>query len=300
MNDGDVGPEAAEPGLPVTVVIATRDRRVELLRTLGHLRDLPERPEIIVVDNASSDGTAEAVRARFPGVEVVRAARNLGAPARNIGVRAARTPYVAFSDDDSWWEPGALRLAARTFADHPHLGLLAARVLVGEERVPDPINAALAATPLLAGTDQPGPPVLGFLACGSVVRRRAFLDAGGFSPVLFFPGEEQLLAYDLAALGWDRCYVPGVVAVHEPSRRRGPTSDRREAELRNALLTVWLRRSARVALRESVRLAARTFNDPESRAAMLGALRRMPHAMTGRRRLPASVEAEARLLEAGP
>jgi hypothetical protein len=66
------------------------------------------------------------------------------------------------------------------------------------------------------------------------------------------------------------------------------------------LLTVWLRRSARVALRESVRLAARTFNDPESRAAMLGALRRMPHAMTGRRRLPASVEAEARLLEAGP
>ncbi|MEV7966942.1 glycosyltransferase [Sphaerisporangium sp. NPDC088356] len=293
--------DGAEAGVvPVTVVIATRNRREELLHTLSRLRSLPERPAVIVVDNASSDGTSGAVRDRFPEARVIRLSRNLGAPARNVGVQAARTPYVAFSDDDSWWEPGALRLAARTFSEYPRLGLLAAHVLVGAERLPDPINAALAAMPLPGDAAQPGPSVLGFLACASVVRRRAFLDAGGFSAVLFFPGEEQLLAYDLAALGWDRCYVPGVVAVHEPSRRRGPAAGRRQAELRNALLTVWLRRSARVALRETVRLAARTLQDRDSRAAMLGALRRMPYAMNGRRRLPASVEADARLIETRP
>jgi GT2 family glycosyltransferase len=294
-----VDEDAVETGaVPITVVIATRNRKEGLLRTLRRLEALPERPGVIVVDNASSDGTAGAVRTHFPAVEVIRLSRNLGAPARNVGVLAARTPYVAFSDDDSWWEPGALRLAARTFAACPRLGLLAAHVLVGTERVPDPINAALASTPSPAGKDLPGPPVLGFLACGSVVRRRAFMHAGGFSAVLFFPGEEQLLAYDLAALGWDRCYVPGVVAVHEPSGQRGPSAHRRQAELRNALLTVWLRRSARVALRETVRLGARALRDPDSRAAMLAALRRLPHVITRRRALPASIEADARLVEA--
>jgi hypothetical protein len=43
--------------VPVTVVIATRDRRDELLTTLGHLRALPERPPVIVVDNGSTDGS---------------------------------------------------------------------------------------------------------------------------------------------------------------------------------------------------------------------------------------------------
>src|SRR4051812_1458222 len=163
LMTGDEGrPGAGRRGPAVTVVIATRDRRDELLRTLGRLRELPERPPLIVVDNASSDGTADAVRARFPAVEVVRAARNLGAPARNLGVRAARTPYVAFSDDASWWEPGALHRAAEAFDAHPGLGLIAAHTLVGPARRPDPINAAMAGTPLPGAPGLPGPPVLGF------------------------------------------------------------------------------------------------------------------------------------------
>ncbi|MGI8331164.1 glycosyltransferase family 2 protein [Actinomadura scrupuli] len=297
MTGGEVRPGAGRHGPQVTVVIATRDRRDELLRTLGRLRDLPERPPVIVVDNASSDGTADAVRARFPGVAVVRAARNLGAPARNLGVRAARTPYVAFSDDDSWWEPGALGRAAEAFDAHPGLGLIAAHTLVGPARRPDPINAAMAGTPLPGEPGLPGPPVLGFLACASVVRRRAFLEAGGFSPVLFFVGEERLLAYDLAAAGWSRCYLPGVVAVHEPSASRPPSGRRHRAELRNTLLTAWLRRPARTALRETGRLAARAARDPDARAALAGALRRMPSALLRRRRLPAAVERAARLIE---
>ncbi|GGK94087.1 glycosyl transferase [Sphaerisporangium melleum] len=280
-----------EPGAaPVTVVVATRNRREELLRTLERLRDLPERPPVIVVDNASSDGSPEQVRRRFPEAVLIRLAHNLGAPARNVGVLAARTPYVAFSDDDSWWEPGALRAAARAFGAHPSLGLIAARVLVGDEGVSDPLNAVLAGSPLPRREGQAGPPVLGFLACGSVVRREAFLAAGGFSPVIFFPGEEQLLAYDMAALGWDLCYVPDVVAVHRPSLQRAPKASRRRIQARNALLTVWLRRPLGVVLRETARLAARTPRDPVAGQAVLAALLRLPLVVAGRRRLPERVE----------
>ncbi|WP_240487360.1 glycosyltransferase family 2 protein [Actinomadura flavalba] len=282
----------------MTVVVATRNRRAELLATVRRLRALPERPEVIVVDNGSTDGTSAAVRGLADaGVLALRLGRNLGAPARNVGAAAARTPYVAFSDDDSWWEPGALARAADVLDRNPRLGLLAARTLVGRWRASDPINAAMAKTPLPAGPALPGPPVLGFLACAAVVRRGAFLDVGGFSEVLFFVGEERLLAYDLAAAGWDLCHVPEVVAIHDPSPRRAGGSARRRAELRNTLLTAWLRRPARVAVRETVRLTARAGTDRAALPALAGAARRLPAALAERRPLPRPVERAARLLE---
>jgi GT2 family glycosyltransferase len=282
----------------MTVVIATRDRRAELIRTLRNLTALAEAPAVVVVDNASRDGTAQAVSARFPRVRVLRLPRNLGAAARTAGVRAARTPYVAFSDDDSWWEPGALRRAAEVFEAHPRLGLIAARTLVGPERADDPVNAAMAGSPLRAGGGLPGPPVLGFLACASVVRRRAFLEVGGFDRLLFFVGEEQMLAMDLAARGWGLAYVPDVVAVHEPSSHRPPSRWRLRAELRNALLTAWMRRPARVALGETARLAGAAVRDADARAALAGAAGRLPAALARRRPLPPRVERDVRLLEA--
>jgi GT2 family glycosyltransferase len=283
-----------------TVVIATRNRRSELLRTLDRLGALPERPAIVVVDNGSGDGTPAAVRTGHPGVRVVPLGRNRGAEARNIGVHLARTPYVAFSDDDSWWEPGALERAADLFDAHPRLGLIAAHTMVGPGRQPDPVNAAMAGTPLPGEPGLPGPEVLGFLACASVVRRRAFLDVGGFSPLLFFVGEERLLAYDLAAAGWGRCYVSDIVAVHEPSRRRPPARDRRRAELRNTLLTTWMRRPCRVAVRATMRLGADALRDDDSRAALAAAVLRMPAALAGRRPLPPAVERGVRRLAEGP
>lgn len=283
------------PGRPVTVVIATRNRCRELLRTLARLRRLPERPPVIVVDNASADGTADAVRERFPGVRVVPLPRNAGAAARNAGARRARTRYVAFSDDDSWWQPGALAAAAAALDEDPRLGLIAARTVVGPGRSPDPVNAIMARSPL---RDRGEPEVLGFLACACVVRRTAFLDAGGFSELLFFVGEERLLAYDLAADGWGRRYLPGVVAVHEPSARRAEPGERQRAERRNLLLTAWLRRPAAVAAAETLRLAGDAARDPVARAALAGVLRRLPAALRSRRRLPPGVEHKIRVLAA--
>jgi GT2 family glycosyltransferase len=280
----------------LTVVIITRNRRAGLLDTIARLEDLPERPVVVVVDNGSEDDTVAAVRAKHPDVRLVPLGRNRGAVARDIGVHLARTPYVAFSDDDSWWEPGALARAADLFDAHPRLGLIAARILVGSGRVPDPVNAAMAASPLPAEPGAPGPSVLGFLACGAIVRRRAFLEAGGFSSLLFFVGEERLLAYDLAAAGWQRCHVPEIVAVHDPSAHRPPARDRRRIELRNLVLTAWMRRPAATALGTTARLAAAAVRDGDARSALLAAAVRLPAALVRRRPVPRAVEADIRRL----
>lgn len=265
----------------VGVVVATRNRRGYLLRTLAELESLPERPPIVVVDNASSDGTAAAVASEFPRVELVVLDRNCGAFARNLGVRQLQTPLVAFSDDDSWWQPGALSRAGETFRSFRRVGLLAARILVGDERRLDPVSAVMqGATP----PGLPGPRVHGFLGCGAVVRRAAFLEAGGFHIRLMVGGEEELAAIDIRLAGWELCYAEDVVALHFPAR--GNREDRTELGLRNRLWTSWLRMPATRALRDTAALARAAATDSVARRAMLGALRGLPWALRSRRPVP--------------
>ncbi len=64
-------------------------------------------------------------------------------------------------------------------------------------------------SPLPVEPDLPGPPVLGFLACAAIVRRKAYLEVGGFDPRMMIGGEEELLAADLASAGWGLAYVGG-------------------------------------------------------------------------------------------
>ena len=277
---------------PVAVVIATRNRGPELLGTLARLRALDEQPSIMVVDNGSTDGTAELVRIRCPAVQVVGLRRNRGAAARTIGARLVDSPYVAFSDDDSWWAPGALGQAAELLDRHPRLAVLAARVLVGPDRRRDPVCDEMAHSPLGRAADLPGPSVLGFIACGAVVRRSAFLEVGGFHTRLGVGGEEELLAVDLAARGWGLAYVEEVVAYHHPSPSRDPSA-RRRVQVRNVLWSAWLRRPLGGAARQTVHLAARAMRQPGAWSGILLALLGLPWVL--RERHPVHPELEAAL-----
>ncbi len=138
----------------ITVVIITRNRRAELLHTLDRLAELPERPPVIVADNGSTDGTAEAVARLHGGVRLPRFSRNLGALGRNVAVREVRSPYTAFCDDDSWWEPGSLEIAVDRLDRHPLLATATARILVEPAGTEDPIVEELRSPPV------PGPPWL--------------------------------------------------------------------------------------------------------------------------------------------
>jgi GT2 family glycosyltransferase len=277
-----------------TAVVLTRNRLAPLLQTLERLTELPERPPIVVVDNGSEDGTPDAVHERFPDAEVVRLPDNRGAAGRNAGVRRARTELVAFCDDDSWYAPGALARAASVFGAHPRLGLVAARILVGLEGRLDPTCRTMARSPL--GGDGPGPRVLGFVACGAIVRRTAFLEAGGFHARYAIGGEEQLLALDMAAAGWELAYVDAVVAHHHPPRY-GPKPGRRRVATRNDLWSAWLRRPLRGALQQTARLAWSARHDGEGRAGLVDAVRGAPRVVRERRPVPAHVERALRAIE---
>jgi glycosyltransferase involved in cell wall biosynthesis len=106
----------------ISVVIPTKDRKELLGACLESLRRQTLAPsQLIVVDNGSSDGTAEFVRERFPGVIVAREARPGVDRARNRGVAEATAPLVAFADDDVILPPTWLESLAGCF-DDPKVG----------------------------------------------------------------------------------------------------------------------------------------------------------------------------------
>lgn len=274
------------------------DARWRIVRTLRELRALPEQPEIVVVDNGSADGTPEHVRAMFPGVRVVALGENLGAAGRNAGVAAVSAPYVAFAEDDSWYEPGALARAADVLDRHPDVALINAHVRVGAERRPEPLHADMVGTAVAERPGVPGHPILSFLEGASIVRRDAFLAAGGFDPRLRVGGPEEHLAADLLAAGWRLRYVPAIGARHVPDHG-APSPLVRRLGLRN---TLWFACSRRPPRRAVAWMLHVLRDSPPNRATALGLLgfaRRLPGLLHERRPLPAHVEADMALLD-GP
>ncbi|MEE6178270.1 glycosyltransferase family 2 protein [Mycobacterium sp. 050134] len=285
-----------QPDARLSVVVITHNRRAELDRTLGRLADLPEQPRVIVVDNASTDGTADMVRSRYPGVVLLTPGINLGAVGRNLGVRAADTPYVAFCDDDTWYDPGALRLAADLLDAHPSLAVVTGNIIVEPRGTLDAICTEMAQSPLPRTPGIPGHPLLSFLAGVSIVRRQAFIDAGGFSARLWLGGEEELLASDLARAGWHMSHVPEIVAHHQASRLRDAHLRRRHG-IRNTLWFNWLRRPLPGAAVRTARLLRRLLRDRVTAQGIADALRGLPWVLRERNPVPTNVERGYRQLE---
>ncbi|MFL6189348.1 MAG: glycosyltransferase family 2 protein, partial [Actinomycetes bacterium] len=163
-----------------------------------------------------------------------------------------------------------------------------------EERL-DPVCDEMAHSPLPPADDLPGPSVLGFIACGAVVRRSAFLEVGGFHARLGVGGEEELLAVDLAAGGWGLAYVDEVVTHHHPSPSRDP-SGRRRVQVRNALWAAWLRRPLGGAARQTAQLAALAVHQRGASSGLLLAVLGLPWVLRERRPVPRELEAALRTL----
>jgi GT2 family glycosyltransferase len=206
--------------MTLDVVVVTYESARHLPRCLA---GLPAGTEVVVVDNASSDGSAELARAL--GAQVVRNPRNLGfAAAANQGVRLGKGDLVLFLNPDATIDPESLeRLAAAVgdddgvFAAGPRLRHPDGR----EQRAWWPFPSASAtwvealglhrlrrATP---GQDGSVPFVVG--AC-LLARRRHFEALGGFDERYWLYGEEADLCYRAARRGWTVRYVPEAAAEH--------------------------------------------------------------------------------------
>ncbi|MEI2415168.1 glycosyltransferase [Orrella sp. JC864] len=281
----------------ITLVLLTYNRRQEALRTIAANLRSAGCP-LVVVDNGSQDGTAQAVRQAFPQVRLVCLERNLGAAGRNAGVRQVTTQYVAFADDDTCWEPGALAQAVRLLDAYPQAGILNARVLVGPQRRPDPANAPMAASPL-PGPPGLGPELIGYMAGACVMRTGLFLEVGGYHPRLFIGGEEALLALDAMQRGWRIHYAPALATCHRPSPRRD-SALRRRMLARNAVWTAWLRLPAAQAWQATRRQLACAGGLAARMRLASDVLRGLPWLVRHRRVLDPAVLDKLRRVAAGP
>jgi GT2 family glycosyltransferase len=279
----------------ISIVILTYNRIDELIRTLEHTFALPEMPCVVVVDNASTDATSRIVAQRFPEVRLISLKHNIGAAARNIGVQQVQTPYVAFSDDDSWWAQGSLNKAVELLEAYPTIAALCARILLGPEEREDPICKQMEYSPL-PSDGLPGPALLGFIACAVVFRRDAYLEVGGYEEKFFVGGEEELLTLDLLSNGWSLVYSPELTVHHYPSSQRDNIG-RQKIVVRNALWVAWLRLPLSAAVRKSWQLCRAAPSRSVTKAALLNAARELPWVWRKRRVLPPEVQAMYRRLQ---
>ncbi len=169
----------------VSIVLATHNRREVVLHTLAQLGSsgMPrDRYEIIVVDNASTDGTPAAVAPHAD--RVIRLRRNRGSCAKAYAERLASGRFVVFLDDDSYPLPGTLERMIERFESDPALGAAGFTVTLPDGQLE---GAAL-------------PDV--FVGCGVGFRRDALRAAGGLDKSFFMQAEEYDLAFRIAEAGW--------------------------------------------------------------------------------------------------
>jgi glycosyltransferase involved in cell wall biosynthesis len=101
-----------------------------LQTTLERLRQLPDGPlDIMVADNASSDGTGEMVRREFPAVRLIPQSENKPLVGYNLAFRAVTTPYVLVLDDDSTPQPGTLAKMIACLERNPGIGAAAGNIV---------------------------------------------------------------------------------------------------------------------------------------------------------------------------
>lgn len=278
----------------ISIVIIARNRAQSLEKSLQKLLRLHKSVPIIVVDNHSDDDSARVVSERYPAVRLIQLAENYGSAGRNVGVQSAQTPYIAFADDDSWWAGNALRTSVAYFERYPDLGLIQGKILLHGERL-EPACQLMGESPITTPRHFPGRCILGFVACGAIVRKEAFLAAGGFHRQFGVGGEEELIALDMAEQGWKLAYFQDILAYHYPSPQRNKTR-RRELAVRNHLWSVWLRRSRGNLLAETAPLLTRAFTDGTVRQGVLEAFKGLPWILKERKPLSAALEHEVEKL----
>lgn len=231
---------AVSPAL--SVVVPSRDGRAWLTAGLpALLADLEGLgAEVIVVDDASADGTAGWLAECFPGVRVVRMARPTGfAAACNAGARAASSPVLAFLNNDAEVRPGWARALLDELAAHPEAAIVGALSL--RRDAPEIVDSAgIRLSPSGAASDvaigrpassvAPGSDEVAAVSGVSLAARSAwFTAAGGFDERLYMYFEDVELCLRAWLHGHTVRLAPAAVVLHAG----GATAGSRYAPLRN-------------------------------------------------------------------
>ncbi|MGI4790071.1 MAG: glycosyltransferase family 2 protein [Janthinobacterium lividum] len=191
--------------------------------------------DVWVVDNASKDGSADAVRAAFPQVHLIENPNNAGfGAANNLALKSAAGEYLLLLNSDAFVQPGAVAALVAYLKSHPEAGIVGPRLLNSDGsrqlscyRFPSPkrawlenlgLTGLLARHPVLGDyqswahdTEKSVEWVIG--AC-LLVRREAYIQAGSFDEVFFMYQEETDWQRRVRDCGWDIALTPAAIVTH--------------------------------------------------------------------------------------
>src|SRR5215212_10215254 len=206
--------------------------------------NLWERTEVLVVDNASTDGSVEMLRARFPGVRLIALPANLGfTRGNNVGIAASRGKYIFVLNPDTVACPGSIAALADYMEEHVEVGIAGPRLLnpdgslqPSRRRFPTLVAALVESTPVeqwfpnalplrrLYMADRPDGETqqVDWLSGAALMCRAETLrQVGLFDPGYFMFSEEVDLCRRVAAAGWSVAYLPAAEIIHYGGRSTG-------------------------------------------------------------------------------
>jgi GT2 family glycosyltransferase len=262
----------------VIVSFNTRDTLREcMVSVYREVRSL--RVQVIVVDNASADGSAAMIEREFPEVVLIRSEINLGfGPANNLGFRSALGRYIVLLNSDAFLTERSLELSVAHMDANPHVGLGGGR-LIGRDGSWQPsgrmfptifsdliVLSGLAArfprsrffgrTDRTWANDMEAAEVDWVPGAYSIIRTEALADAGPFDPRFFLYSEEVDLCKRFKQKGYAVWYWPDIAVVHvggESSRQIRSL----ELSRSGSQLTLWRMRSMLLYYRKHHGLNAR-------------------------------------------
>lgn len=238
MADPDVSPEPTIPDLTVIIVsYNTRDLTLAALRTLD-ATTLATPFRTVVLDNASADGSADAVAAAFPRAELIRSPGNLGfARANNVVAGRATTEWLLLLNPDTECHPGAVDNLMAFARAHPQAGIWGGRTVFPDGRLNiascwariTPWSAFCMAVGLSAAFPRStlfNPEAMGgwprdsvrqvdiVSGCFFLIRRDLWTRLGGFDLRYVMYGEEADLCLRAARLGCRPMITPAAQIMH--------------------------------------------------------------------------------------
>ena len=223
------------PPLVSAIIISYNTRRMTLDCLAALFADLGADADVWVVDNASQDNSADAIRAAFPQVHLIENPDNAGfGAANNLALQRASGEFLLLLNSDAFVQPGAVAALVRCLASHPKAGIAAPRLLNRDGslqrscyRFPSPgrawlenlgLSGLLARHPVAGdysrwAHDSERSVEWAIGAC-LLVRRKAYMEAGGFDEAFFMYQEETDWQRRVRDGGWDIVFTPSASVVH--------------------------------------------------------------------------------------
>jgi GT2 family glycosyltransferase len=253
-----------EVSFDISVVIVAWNAKRYLELCLESFEKAPPQrtTEVLVVDNASADGTSEMVETRFPWVKLIKSEENLGfSRGNNLAIRQCRGRYVALVNPDVILFPNCLDALAQFLDDNPKVGDVGPKVLNPDmsmqstcRRFPSLWNNFCSAsrletifkgTPFFAGEhmfyfrhDQTLP-VDVIVGCFSMIRRETFEQVGLLDDNLFMYGDDVDWCKRAHNAGWQVVFYPGGQAIHDRGKTTAPYPVRFALAQQRSVLYFW-------------------------------------------------------------